>query len=175
LILFVGNIIAWGYVDLTRVNIVCIPILVALLILCAVVRSFSTTSPSLFLTVVREEWKSGYARKKAIDLELAIERKRLSAASFTFPPETRRHIYKESAPAAIEQYRSEGLHYRRIHNAFQSVIIIGSLATSTAASLAETPAPYKRLALLAISSSASAVSISSRQRTRSRKSTTPST
>jgi hypothetical protein len=35
------------------------------------------------------------------------------------------------------------MRYRRIHNALQSVIIIGSLAASTAAGLAETPPPYK--------------------------------
>ncbi|MFI9375832.1 SLATT domain-containing protein [Streptomyces parvulus] len=141
LLLFVGNIATWGRVDLTRVNIAGIPILLALLVLCAVVRILSTGD--LFDGVLTEDWEAGYAAEKKIDLVLAIERKRLSAASTNLPTETRRHIYRETVPGAIEQYRADGLRYRRIHNFFQSVIIIGSLATSTAASLAETPAPFK--------------------------------
>lgn len=142
LLLFIGNIATWGRIDLTRVNLACIPLLVALLALCAVVR-VSSTSIDFFDGTLYDEWEPGYAAKKKIDLELAIERKRLSAASIDLPTETRRHIYRETVPVAIEQYRSDGLRYRRVHNFFQSVIIIGSLATSTAASLAETPAPYK--------------------------------
>ncbi|MER6535132.1 DUF4231 domain-containing protein [Streptomyces sp900105755] len=141
LLLFVGNIATWGRVDLTRVNIAGIPILLALLVLCAIVRILS--SGDLFDGVLTEDWEAGYAAEKKIDLALAIERKRLSAASTNLPTETRRHIYRETVPGAIEQYRADGLRYRRIHNFFQSIIIIGSLATSTAASLAETPAPFK--------------------------------
>ncbi|MHC0431478.1 SLATT domain-containing protein [Streptomyces sp. O3] len=142
LLLFVGNIATWGRVDLARVNLACIPLLIALLILCAVVRVQSTKLVG-YNKVLLNEWESGYAAGRKIDLELAIERRRLSAASTELPTETRRHIYRESVPGAIEQYRSDGLRYRRVHNLFQSVIIIGSLATSTAASLAETPPPYK--------------------------------
>ncbi|MFF0832656.1 SLATT domain-containing protein [Streptomyces sp. NPDC003344] len=141
LLLFIGNIATWGRVDLTRVNLAGIPILVALLFLCGVVRILS--NGDFFDGVLGDEWKAGHAAEKKIDLELAIERKRLSAASTNLPTETRRHVYRESVPGAIEQYRADGLRYRRIHNFFQSIIIIGSLATSTAASLAETPAPYK--------------------------------
>ncbi|MFB7313119.1 SLATT domain-containing protein [Streptomyces sp. NPDC056192] len=142
LLLFIGNIATWGRVDLARVNLACIPLLVALLVLCAIVRENSTERVGL-RTVLSDTWASGYAATKKIDLELAIERRRLSAASTNLPTETRRHIYRETVPGAIGQYRSDGLRYRRVHNLFQSVIIIGSLATSTAASLAETPAPYK--------------------------------
>lgn len=141
LLLFVGNIAAWRRIDLARVNIVSIPVLLALLVLCLVVRTLSAGDP--FDGTLYDEWEAGHAAEKKIDLELAIERKRLSAASIDLPTETRRHIYRETIPGAIEQYRADGLRYRRVHNFFQSVIIIGSLATSTAASLAETPAPYK--------------------------------
>ncbi|MFF0074623.1 SLATT domain-containing protein [Streptomyces sp. NPDC005494] len=142
LLLFIGNIATWGRVDLARVNLACIPLLIALLVLCVIVRENSTKRVGIH-TVLSDTWASGYAATKKIDLELAIERRRLSAASTNLPTETRRHIYRETVPGAIEQYRSDGLRYRRVHNLFQSVIIIGSLATSTAASLAETPAPYK--------------------------------
>ncbi|MFG2300004.1 DUF4231 domain-containing protein [Actinacidiphila glaucinigra] len=140
--LFLGNILAWGRIDLTRVNILCVPVLIALLALCGVVRYYSHGG---FFTGVplEEQWASGQASRKSIDLALAMERKRLAAAEFHIPTEVRRHIYRESVPLTIEQYRTEGLRYRRIHNLFQSVIIVGSLATSTAASLAETPPPYK--------------------------------
>ncbi|MFJ9967327.1 SLATT domain-containing protein [Streptomyces avermitilis] len=141
LFLFIGNIAAWRRIDLARVNLTCIPLLIALLILCAVVRINSAVD--WLDGPVEEEWEAGHAAEKKIDLALAIERKRLSAASIDLPTETRRHIYRETVPGAIEQYRSDGLRYRRVHNLFQSIIIIGSLATSTAASLAETPAPYK--------------------------------
>ncbi|MEV0887704.1 SLATT domain-containing protein [Streptomyces microflavus] len=141
LLLFLGNIATWGRIDLSRVNIAGIPTLITLLILCPIVRYFSCGQ--VFDGNVIPEWKPGYAIAKRIDLELAIERKRLSAASIDLPTETRRHIYRETVPVAVEQYRSSGLRYRRVHNVFQSIIIIGSLATSTAASLAETPAPYK--------------------------------
>ncbi|WP_432167982.1 SLATT domain-containing protein [Streptomyces sp. bgisy031] len=141
LLLFVGNIATWGRIDLARVNTAGIPILIALLILCPVVRYFSCGE--VFDGTVLDEWEPDYRVKKKIDLELAIEKKRLSAASIDLSTETRRHIYRETVPGAIERYRTSGLRYRRVHNAFQSVIIIGSLATSTAASLAETPAPYK--------------------------------
>ncbi|SFE97357.1 SLATT domain-containing protein [Streptomyces mirabilis] len=145
LILFVGNIFTWGRIDLARVNLACIPTFVALLVLCAVVRRSSITSTLYFWggADLEPQWQAGRAAAKRIDLELALERKRLSAVSIDLPSETRRHIYRETVPVAIDQYRSDGLRYRRIHNFFQSVIIVGSLATSTAASLAETPAPYK--------------------------------
>ncbi|MFB6504693.1 MULTISPECIES: SLATT domain-containing protein [unclassified Streptomyces] len=139
--MFIGNIATWGRIDLARVNVACVPLLIALLILCAVVRTKSTID--WLDGPVRDEWEAGHTASKKVDLELAIERKRLSAASINLPTETRRHIYRETVPGAIEQYRSDGLRYRRVHNFFQSIIIVGSLATSTAASLAETPAPYK--------------------------------
>ncbi|AXE86585.1 hypothetical protein C1703_16400 [Streptomyces sp. Go-475] len=142
LILFVGNIVTWGHIDLARVNVACIPILIALLILCVIVRA-NSTSIDFWDGPLQDEWEAGHAAEKKIDLELALERKRLSAASIDLPTDTRRHIYRETVPVTIEQYRSDGLRYRRIHNFFQSIIIVGSLATSTAASLADTPAPYK--------------------------------
>jgi hypothetical protein len=138
-LLLIGNIAAWRRIDLLRVNIGCIPILVALLILTAIIANVSTDS----LWDRKEKWEADYAGNLKVDLELEIERKRLSTAELTLPPQTRRHVYRETVPSVIEQYRSEGMRYRRIHNALQSVIIIGSLAASTAAGLAETPPPYK--------------------------------
>lgn len=139
LLLLIANIVAWRKIDLLRVNIGCIPILATLLILTAVIAISSTDD----VWIRKAEWDADYAGNLKLDLELEIERKRLSAAALTLPAQTRRHVYRETVPSIIEQYRAESTHYRRIHNALQSVIIVGSLAASTAAGLAETPPPYK--------------------------------
>ncbi|MFI5862907.1 DUF4231 domain-containing protein [Streptomyces sp. NPDC051546] len=138
-LLLIGNIAAWRRIDLARVNMACIPIFVALAALTLVIAHRSTDS----IWQRHDEWEPDYVGNLRLDLELEIEKKRLSAASYSLPAETRRHVYKETVPVVIEQYRSEGMKYRRIHNVFQSLIIVGSLATSTAASLADAPAPYK--------------------------------
>ncbi|MFE0737888.1 SLATT domain-containing protein [Streptomyces sp. NPDC058855] len=138
-LLLIGNIATWRRIDLARVNMACIPIFVALLILTLVITLRSTDGDWDRL----EEWEAEYVDNKRLDLELETERKRLSAASLNLSSEIRRHVNRETVPALVEQYRSEGMQYRRTHNLFQSLIIIGSLATSTVAGIAETPAPYK--------------------------------
>lgn len=70
-----------------------------------------------------------------LNLELAERRKRLYAAHTALTAESQRAIYRDDIPQAIENYRIGQRYYRRIHNALQSVIIIGSLATSTTAGL----------------------------------------
>ncbi|MFD9223456.1 DUF4231 domain-containing protein [Streptomyces sp. NPDC060064] len=47
----------------------------------------------------------------------------------------RRELYREEAVGAIEQYPSDSRKYRRIHNSLQSLIMIGSAATTTIAAL----------------------------------------
>ena len=61
----------------------------------------------------------------------------------------RRIIYKEEAFASIDQLRSESSAYRRINNALQGVLIIGSLAATGAAGLA-TQLPWVRWAVMAL-------------------------
>ncbi|MFF4493386.1 DUF4231 domain-containing protein [Streptomyces sp. NPDC001546] len=136
--LLVANIAAWRRVDLARVNLACIPIFAALAVLALIIDDRSSTTIGR-----KDEWAPGHVGNLRLDLELEIERKRLSAASLSLPPAIRRHVYRETVPAVVEQFRAEGKGYRRTHNIFQSVIIIGSLATSTAASLADAPPPYK--------------------------------
>jgi hypothetical protein len=123
---------------MARINMACIPIFIALAVLALTIAAKSSNVSGRL-----EGWTPEYVDNLRLDLELEIERKRLSAASLTLPPETRRHVYRETVPGSVEQFRLESRRYRRIHNAFQSVIIIGSLATSTAAGLADTPPPYK--------------------------------
>jgi len=72
-----------------------------------------------------------------LELELARERRRMSAAKLNLDLETKQQIYKDVVPQDIEQYKKEGRHYRRIHNFLQVVIIIGSLAASTLTGLVQ--------------------------------------
>ncbi|MEV0410975.1 DUF4231 domain-containing protein [Streptomyces sp. NPDC050448] len=138
-LLLIGNIAAWRKIDLARINIACVPILVALLIIAILIHARSTD----LVWIRKGEWEADHVAGLKLDLELEIERKRLSAAEHTLAANVRRHVYRETVPSVIEQYRSEGMRYRRVHNAFQAAIIIGSLATSTVAGLADAPPPYK--------------------------------
>lgn len=130
----VANVFTWGRVDLTRVNIACGPVVFALLIASWILGTS---------TIDHVNWEAEYITGRRIDLELAIERKRLHAVNLDLPTDTRRHIYRETVPVVIEKYRDGQMRYRRIHNIFQSLIIVGSLGASTIAGLADTPPPYK--------------------------------
>ena len=70
-----------------------------------------------------------------LKLELARERKRLHAAAINLDISTRQLIYRDGVPEDIERFQRESKYYRRIHNALQSIIIIGALAASTLTSL----------------------------------------
>jgi hypothetical protein len=48
---------------------------------------------------------------------------------------TRRELYREEVATAIEQYQADSRKYRRLHNSLQSLIMIGSVATTTIAAL----------------------------------------
>jgi hypothetical protein len=45
------------------------------------------------------------------------------------------HLYKADIPSFIEQFKWEGDKYRKRHNRLQSIVIVGSLSTTTIASL----------------------------------------
>ncbi|MFD5114264.1 hypothetical protein ACFWNG_18440 [Streptomyces sp. NPDC058391] len=47
----------------------------------------------------------------------------------------RRMLYREEVTTAIEQYQADSRKYRRIHNSLQTLIMIGSAATTTIAAL----------------------------------------
>ncbi|MFF2627859.1 DUF4231 domain-containing protein [Kitasatospora griseola] len=141
LALLIGNVAAWGRIDLMRVNIACIPIFIALLI---------SMVPVYYNIVEDKEWESDEIATLELELELAVERKRLGVAGLALPSQTKRHLYLEAVPSLIEQYRVEQKHYRRIHNLLQSVLIIGSLATSTLAALGDS-IPGNRWATVGVS------------------------
>ncbi|MET8622995.1 DUF4231 domain-containing protein [Kitasatospora sp. NPDC004669] len=89
------------------------------------------------------DWDAEYISKQKLELELAQERKRLQAVSLHLDPQSRRHIYKETVPVSIERYQRSGRRYRAVHNTFQSVIIVGSLATSILAGMDSIAEKYK--------------------------------
>ncbi|MGW7584109.1 DUF4231 domain-containing protein [Kitasatospora sp. NPDC054768] len=127
LLIFIGNVALWGRVDLARINVACIPIDIALIMMALNLADSHDLSP----------WSLKYIAEQKLELELAHERKRLLAVQLNLDPPSRRHIYKESVHGSIERYQRSGTRYRAIHNAFQSVIIVGSLTTSTVAALGD--------------------------------------
>ncbi|MFD0563689.1 DUF4231 domain-containing protein [Kitasatospora saccharophila] len=128
LILFLVNIVFWGKISLWRIDVAGIPISFALFILRAdLPAEGNKISP----------WGQKYIAEQRLELELAHERRRLMAVKLNLDPLSRRYIYRETVPVAIDRYQRSGARYRAVHNGFQSVIIVGSLATSTIAALGD--------------------------------------
>ncbi|WP_327580679.1 SLATT domain-containing protein [Nonomuraea sp. NBC_00507] len=129
-VVILANIFTWGRYDMTRINIACVPTVIVLAIISGILlyRNSESELPS---------WESTYINDRRLRLEIAVERKRLYAARTNLTPSTSRHIYREGVSQIIEQYRIGQRYYRRVHNLLQSLIIVGSLASSTVAGLAE--------------------------------------
>lgn len=68
-------------------------------------------------------------------LDVAEERRRLYAASLSLSLDVQRFAYRDSTPAYVDDVRVSSKRYRRVHNWFQAIIIIGSLGTTTLAGL----------------------------------------
>lgn len=62
------------------------------------------------------------------------EEKRLLSSMNAIGAVAGQRRYKEEIHGFIEEYRQEAKHNRRIHNSFQSIIIIGSIATTSVTS-----------------------------------------
>jgi hypothetical protein len=135
--IFVSTAATWRVIDLQKFNIIAVPI----------------TLMSGVLSLALLDRESDRRRSKGdsaksvrtleVELEIAEERKRLHASQLGLSVFQRQFSYKDSIPAELQNLRKESQYYRRIHNGFQSVIIMGSLGTTTAASIAETPSYLK--------------------------------
>lgn len=136
LAIYIATISTWRTFDLAKVNRISIP----LTILCAIAYWILAYMESDRATQDRKS-----VRKLQLELEIAEERRLLQASQLGVPVTQRQFTYKDSLPRELGQLRTEAQHYRRIHNAFQSIIIIGSLGTTTAASLADNPGYLKWL------------------------------
>ncbi|MEY9994232.1 hypothetical protein ABIE67_006264 [Streptomyces sp. V4I8] len=137
--IFIATVATWRTVDIGKINGIAIP----LTILCGITFGFL-----LEMENRDSEGESNIDERKSVrqlelELEIAEERRLLQAKQLNVPVDQRQFTYKDSLPRELDQLRAEAQHYRRIHNAFQSVIIIGSLGTTTAASLADTPSYLK--------------------------------
>ncbi|MEU6605609.1 DUF4231 domain-containing protein [Streptomyces shenzhenensis] len=132
LTIYVATISTWRTVDLAKANRIAIP----LTVLCAI-------AYGILLAMEKDRSDRKSVRKLELELEIAEERRLLQASLLGVPVTQRQFSYKDSLPRELGKLRTEAQYYRRIHNAFQSIIIMGSLGTTTAASLAETPSYLK--------------------------------
>jgi len=116
---YVANWLAYGRIDLLPVNVVLVPFVFALVV--AIVAYLGSEMMPI--------WQ--------IELNLSVlrERKRLLASTLQLTLHQMQTAYKDDAEREIGILRSASARYRRIHNAFQSIIIVGSLATTAVASL----------------------------------------
>ncbi|MFF7436741.1 DUF4231 domain-containing protein [Streptomyces sp. NPDC008122] len=92
----------------------------------------------LWVAAGRQLWKN---RKEIVsrggDLRNALQDRQTAAAGLPLDSPSGLRIYREAALDLIAQYRRSAGINRRIHNAFQVVIIIGSIVTSTLTAMNE--------------------------------------
>ncbi|MFE3201453.1 DUF4231 domain-containing protein [Embleya sp. NPDC059237] len=132
---FGATAVTWRKVDLGPINAAMIPLA---LILGAV---------SFGFYIYMSDHPLPKLKALLLNLDIAEERKRLSASQLHLDTSIRQFSYKDSIPGDLESLRKEATHYRRIHNFFQSIIILGSLGTTTAAALTDAPSPYKEITI----------------------------
>ncbi|WP_329117487.1 DUF4231 domain-containing protein [Streptomyces sp. NBC_01465] len=142
--IYVATTATWRAVDMANVNRIAIP-LAGLCGLCAIYlgRKERRRTTETHHEEGTNQTERNSIRKLELNLEIAEEHRLLHAFTLGVPVEQRQFSYKDSLPKELDQLRTDAQHYRRLHNAFQSVIILGSLGTTTAASLAETPSYLK--------------------------------
>ncbi|MET7674378.1 DUF4231 domain-containing protein [Streptomyces seoulensis] len=117
----VWTALAWGSPEtFLRIDIIC-----GTLILVATV---------VVLVTVPRRGSLGLA-----DMENALgsSREELRFLSALYHPtlKERRSLYREDVAGIVEQHRTDSRKYRRVHNALQNLIMIGSAATTTVAAL----------------------------------------
>ncbi|MDT0449928.1 DUF4231 domain-containing protein [Streptomyces hesseae] len=132
--IYVATASTWRSVDMRPYNTIAAPLSVASIAILLFLLDRESSRPD------REKQA---VQRLELDLELAEERRRLYASQVGLSLNQRQYAYKEDIAGGLQAYRRQSSHYRRVHNAFQAVIIIGSYATTAAASFADTPAPWK--------------------------------
>ncbi|MFG1776871.1 DUF4231 domain-containing protein [Micromonospora sp. NPDC049048] len=127
----IGLILVRSYVPESYIPDALFNILIAACIVAA------AAAIGLLIYVQNEKEKAAWVPVRQLELELTLlyEARELFSSIATLPVHDRRTAYRERAQGDIRQVRKSSEHYRRIHNTFQSVIIVGSLATSTVAGL----------------------------------------
>ncbi|MYV65964.1 DUF4231 domain-containing protein [Streptomyces sp. SID2131] len=82
-----------------------------------------------------------------LDLEIAIENRLIDATPLDIPVRNRQFAYNESIPEVLDQLRKESHRYRRRHNFFQLLIIIGSIANAGAQAFSDIAQPLKSITI----------------------------
>jgi hypothetical protein len=82
-------------------------------------------------------------RELALNVEQAHQAYALYASGARVALSIRQYSYRGAIQRSVESIRRRGARYRTVHNIFQSLIIIGSLATTTVASLSPDTGPLK--------------------------------
>lgn len=73
---------------------------------------------------------------RQLELRKLEERRRIEFGEAISVRGEARNVYVHSADSQVNEYRKGNSRYRRVHNLFQAVIIVGSLATSTLSGVA---------------------------------------
>lgn len=86
-------------------------------------------------------------RRLELDLERLYDEQALLFSGAEIDLTVRRYAFRSSMQRSAVQTRRRGNAYRRVNNLFQSIIIVGSLATTTVASLNPDQGPLKWVAV----------------------------
>ncbi|MFH8561140.1 DUF4231 domain-containing protein [Streptomyces sp. NPDC017988] len=114
---------AWGNAIVGKFDLVCIVLVVA----------FGGTALYIKRSVRRREIPS--LEEAEDNLERIRDDLRWTEAGNTVASHVSQSLYKADVAAHISQYQEESEKYRKTHNRLQSVIIVGSLCTTTVAAL----------------------------------------
>lgn len=104
----------------------------------AVVWVVATGLVSFVVWGIHSEGSRAYTqnpRKLEIELDRLYELQALASSGERLPLDVRQYVFRGEMQRAVGDTRKRSGRYRRVNNAFQTAIIIGSLATTTVASL----------------------------------------
>jgi hypothetical protein len=124
LLVYISTYLTWQQYNLAPINVILIPS-GALMVAGAISFYYDEISP-----------EGVSVSELQLDLTLLQERKRIRAAELQLSSRYRRSGYKEEISYTLDSFRHESARYRRIHNYLQSIVIIGSLATTAFAGVA---------------------------------------
>ncbi|WP_220449313.1 SLATT domain-containing protein [Nonomuraea longispora] len=125
--IYIATAATWGKFDMKLINVIAIPIDILLIV------------GAITYYANRRSGRIGALKLVGdVELDLAVlrERKRFMALNLAMTISQRRSIYKDDTSRDIEIFRRDSRRYRRINNAFQSLVIIGSLFAASMSSLA---------------------------------------
>lgn len=135
--------LTWRHFDMTPFNFVLGPL--------AILSLLGFGLASVTETIRHRDPRTGFKKDRLtrseleLELEIAIENRLIDATPLDIPVRNRQFAYSESVPEELEQLRGESHRYRRRHNFFQLLIIIGSIANAGAQAFSDTTQPLKSI------------------------------